>query len=477
MLTLTPSQRQAQQTLHAFLADPTPHTACILRGYAGTGKTTLVAMLVRQLLQSGAMTPVLLAPTGRAAKVFANFAGHTASTIHKAIYRQQTFVGEDTAFSLGYNKSQNLLFIVDEASMIAAEDASYTVFGSGNVLQDLLQFAYAADKCKILFVGDTAQLPPIGEELSPALQAERLSYYGLNIYETTLTDVVRQAATSDILLNATHLRILLTEHSNPSFPLIKGSSKGSVRFICGNELIDSLISSYDKQGEDGTIIITRSNQRANIYNQGVRASIFDREDILTRGDRVMVVKNNYYWTLQARRELTPEEQRTTTLPDFLANGDMLEVVRIRNVHEQYGFTFADATLRLSDYDENEIDCRLLLSTLNSPAPALTREESQKLFNAIYEDYADIPSKRERMKRLREDAYYNALQLKYAYAVTCHKAQGGQWQHVYVDQGYVPEDSSVSDHLRWLYTAITRASDTLFLVNWPANLRTNSDEED
>ena len=470
MFTLTPSQQAAQHTLQDFLADSTPHTACILRGYAGTGKTTLVAMLVRQLMQGGVTTPILLAPTGRAAKVFSSFAGQPASTIHKAIYRQQTFVGENTEFSLGYNKSQGLLFIVDEASMITSDETSYSIFGSGSLLRDLLQFAYAADRCKILFVGDTAQLPPIGETLSPALQADRLRYLGRNIYEATLTDVVRQAATSDILYNATRLRTLLTEAPHPSYPLIKGSRQGSVRFINGNELIEALVSSYREEGEEGTLVITRSNQRANIYNQGIRSRIFDREDILTRGDRVMVVKNNYYWTLQARRQLTPEEQRATPLPDFLANGDMLEVIKLRNVHEQYGFTFADATLRLSDYEDAEIDCRLLLSTLNSASPALTHDESQQLFDAICEDYADIPSKRERMKQLRQDPYYNALQLKYAYAVTCHKAQGGQWPHVYVDQGFVPEEASVSEHLRWLYTAFTRATQTLFLVNWPSQLQ-------
>lgn len=470
MFTLTPSQSQAVQVLKQFLNSAEPQVACILRGYAGTGKTTLVGMLVKSL-RAQRRGVVLLAPTGRAAKVFSAHAGEPAYTIHKAIYRQSTFNGEDTAFALGYNKSQGLVFIVDEASMITATDSSASIFGSGNLLEDLLRFVFEADNCKILFVGDEAQLPPVGEERSPALLAETLRYYGMQVFETTLTDVVRQEEQSLILQNATALRQLIAEQ-RLELPVIQGAKQGQVRFVPGDELIESLVSSYREHGTEGTIVITRSNKRANVYNNGIRSRIFDREEELTRGDMVMVVSNNYYWTVEARRGLSAEEISALTLPDFLANGDIMEVVRLRNVHEQYGFRFADATLRMPDYDDSEIECRVLLSTLQSESPSLSSQEREKLFQAILADYADIPSKRERMKQLRADPYYNALRLKYAYAVTCHKSQGGQWQHVYIDQGYLGDEGIDLSYLRWLYTAFTRAVDTVFLVNWPKEQQCN-----
>ena len=463
MLALTPSQTHALEVLKQFLACQDPQVACIMRGYAGTGKTTLIGMLVKHL-RALKRDVVLLAPTGRAAKVFSAHAGEPAYTIHKAIYRQQTFNGEDTNFSLGYNKSQGLLFVVDEASMIATSGGGQSIFGTGNLLEDLLQFVFQAENCKLLFVGDTAQLPPVGETQSPALRAETLKWFGLEVFECTLTDVVRQDSDSGILHNATYLSQLIAQEQF-HMPHIMGSKHGEVRFLPGNELIEALISSYQDFGTDETLVITRSNKRANIYNNGIRTRIFDREENLTRGDWVMVVKNNYYWTVQARRGLSSQELRELTLPDFLANGDMMEVVNLHNVHEQYGFQFADATLRLPDYDDAEIDCRVLLSTLQSESPSLSQEESERLFQAIYDDYWDIPSKRERMKKVREDPYYNALRIKYAYAVTCHKAQGGQWAHVYVDQGYIADEDINLSYLRWLYTAFTRATHTLFLVNW------------
>ena len=463
MFPLTPSQTNALSVLKQFLACQEPQVACIMRGYAGTGKTTLVGMLVKEL-RAMKRDVVLLAPTGRAAKVFSAHAGEPAYTIHKAIYRQQTFNGEDTNFSLGYNKSQGLLFIVDEASMIATSGGGQSMFGTGNLLEDLLQFVYQAENCKLLFVGDVAQLPPVGETQSPALNADKLKWFGLQVFECALTDVVRQDSESGILHNATYLRQLIAQQQF-HMPHITGSKHGEVRFLPGNELIEALISSYQDYGTDGTLVITRSNKRANIYNNGIRTRIFDREADLTRGDWIMVVKNNYYWTVEARRGLSPQEQRELNLPDFLANGDMMEVVSLHNVHEQYGFQFADATLRLPDYDDAEIDCRVLLSTLQSESPSLSQEESEKLFQAVYDDYWDIPSKRERMKKVREDPYYNALRIKYAYAVTCHKAQGGQWAHVYVDQGFIADEDIDISYLRWLYTAFTRATNTLFLVNW------------
>lgn len=472
---LTDCQRNAVRGLARFFAAQNEQSVFILRGYAGTGKTSLVGALVR-VMKEMKRHVVLLAPTGRAAKVFSHHAGTPAFTIHKAIYRQQTFNGEDTRFGLGYNKHQGTLFIVDEASMIATEGNGSKMFGSGSLLEDLLRFVFEADNCKIIFVGDTAQLPPVGEDESPALRAETMRYYGMEVYEADLTEVVRQDAKSGVLHNATQLRELI---ANEVFclPEITGSRSGKVRFLPGNELIEALVTSYQEYGSEGTIVVTRSNKRANIYNNGIRARIFDREEELTRGDMVMVVKNNYYWTTEARRGCSPEELKEIRLPDFLANGDIMEVVRLRNIHEQYGFQFADATLRLPDYDDSEIDCRVLLSTLASESPSLSQEESEKLFQAVYDDYFDISSKRERMKKLREDPYYNALQLKYAYAVTCHKAQGGQWEHVYIDQGYLTEDMADISYLRWLYTAFTRTTSQVFLVNWPKEQQTLVEEEE
>lgn len=466
----TPAQWQAVQALSEFVVTPVRESAFILRGYAGTGKTTLVGALVR-VLKKLEREVVLLAPTGRAAKVFSAYAGFPAYTIHKVIYRQHTFNGEGTRFSLGFNKLRHALFVVDEASMVADAGDGASVFGSGLLLDDLIRYVYEGEGCKLLFVGDTAQLPPVGEELSPALRRDVLRRYGLNLAEADLTEVVRQSADSGVLANATRLRRLLAE-GREELPLICGSRDGEVRFLPGNELIEELVSAYSEYGTDGTIVVTRSNKRANIYNNGIRARIFDREEELTRGDRVMAVKNNYFWTAQLAATL-PKDER---LPfDFIANGDAAEVVRIRHVHEMYGFRFADAVLRFSDYDGYELECRVLLSTLSSESPSLTSDESRQLYERVLEDYADVPGRREKMKRLRQDPYYNALQIKYAYAVTCHKAQGGQWGRVFVDQGYLTEEMGGSGYLRWLYTAFTRTTERLYLVNWPENQRATDEE--
>lgn len=457
----TPMQREAALALSAFLVAPRSEAAFILRGYAGTGKTSLVGALVRTLRKLR-RDVVLLAPTGRAAKVFSLHADAKAYTIHKAIYRQQAFNGEGTRFSLGYNKLRGALFIVDEASMIANNGGGASLFGSGLLLDDLIRYVCEGEGCKLLFVGDTAQLPPVGEEESPALSADVLRAYGLHVAECDLTEVVRQREQSDVLRNATRLRDRLRQGAC-GLPKIAGSSSGEVRFLPGGELIEALVSAYRDCGTDDTIVVTRSNKRANVYNNGIRARIFDREEELTRGDLVMAVKNNYYWAERLARAL-PKGER---LPfDFIANGDTAEVLRIANVRELYGFRFADATLRFPDYDDFELQCNVLLDTLASESPSLTPDESRRLYERVLEDYADVPLKRERMKRLREDPYYNALQIKYAYAVTCHKAQGGQWSRVFVDQGYVTEETADVSYLRWLYTAFTRSTDRLYLVNWP-----------
>lgn len=456
----TRGQALAAAGLARFLSASRSDAAFILRGYAGTGKTTLVAALVRVLRKLGREV-VLLAPTGRAAKVFSRLAGEPAYTVHKVIYRQQSFQGEGTRFSLGFNRLRNALFIVDEASMIPL-DAGSQLFGSGLLLDDLVRFVYQGEGCRLLLVGDTAQLPPVGQAESPALNASVISIYGLRVHEADLTEVVRLHEDSGVLAGATRLRGLLTE-GFCGLPRIVGSPSGEVRFLPGDELIEALVSAYGECGTSDTIVITRSNQRANVYNNGIRSRIFDREEQLTRGDLVMAVKNNYFWTEQAARHLSQGER----LPfDFIANGDAARVVRIRNVHELYGFHFADAVLCFPDYGDYELECRVLLDTLGSASPSLTAEESRRLYEQVLLDYAHIPSRRERMKQLRQDPYYNALQLKYAYAVTCHKAQGGQWSRVFVDQGYLPPEALGPSYLRWLYTAFTRATGVLYLVNWP-----------
>lgn len=458
----TASQEHAALLLTHFITTPRSNAACILRGYAGTGKTSLVAALVK-VMRRIEHEVVLLAPTGRAAKVFSHMAAAPAHTIHRVIYRQQTFQGDNTHFSLGFNKLKNALFIVDEASMISSGIGSMgdSLFGTGELMDDLINYVYSGEGCRLLFVGDTAQLPPVGEEESPALNEEVLTRYGLLVGSADLTEVVRQSKESDVQAEATMLRQLLVENFQ-GVPRIHTDAAGEVRALLGGELVESLVSDYEEYGKDGVIVVTRSNKQANIYNNGIRARIFDREDLLTRGDMVMAVKNNYYWAAEAAKTLP----QGTTLPfDFIANGDIAEVLRIRNVHEQYGFHFADATLCFHDYEDYELDCRVMLSTLQSESPSLTREESRQLYERVLEDYQHIASRKERLKALRQDVYYNALQLKYAYAVTCHKAQGGQWARVYVDQGFVPDEALGRQYLRWLYTAFTRTTERVYLVNY------------
>lgn len=436
-----------------FLFSPKTDVVFLLKGYAGTGKTTLISALVKTLDQLKQKC-VLLAPTGRAAKVFSHYAGHPAYTIHRKIYRQRTFSNELDNFVMNANLHQHTLFIVDEASMIANEGLSGGMFGTGRLLDDLIQYVYAGQGCRLMLIGDTAQLPPVGEEESPALSASMLEGYGLEVTEHCLTQVVRQEQDSGILYNATFLRRYIAEEDFFSLPQIKVNGFPDIRIISGSELIDTINECYDKAGMDETMIICRSNKRANLYNKGIRNTILYREDELNTGDLLMVAKNNYYWGTDCK-EL-----------DFIANGDIAVVRRVRRTHEMYGFRFADVTLCFPDYNDLELDVKILLDTLHSDAPALTREESERLFQAVQEDYSDITVKRERMKKIKEDSWYNALQVKYAYAVTCHKAQGGQWQRVFVDQGYMTEEMLTPDYYRWLYTAFTRATETLYLVNWP-----------
>lgn len=450
----TPEQENAIKLLSQFLCSPKADVTFLLRGYAGTGKTSLVGALVRTL-DFLKQKVVLLAPTGRAAKVFSAYAGHPAFTIHKKIYRERAYSGEGGNFTLNDNLTTHTLYIVDEASMISNEGLSGAMFGTGRLLDDLVQFVYSGQGCRLLLMGDTAQLPPVGEELSPALYADALRGYGLEVVETDLTQVVRQEQQSGILWNATALRRLIAEEEWGVLPKIRISGFPDVKLLPGNELIDTLSACYDRDGTDETIVVCRSNKRANIYNNGIRAQILWREEELESGDLLMVAKNNYYWT---------EKEKNL---DFIANGETAVVRRVRRTAEMYGFRFADVLLSFPNWQDAELEVRLLLDTLHSDAPALSREESERLFQTVLEDYADIPLKRDRMKKMKADPYYNALQVKYAYAVTCHKAQGGQWKNVFLDQGYMSEEYLTPDYFRWLYTAFTRATDTLYLVNYPA----------
>ena len=456
----TPQQASAASTFADFLTDCQEQVTMILRGSAGTGKTTLAGAIVRALAALK-QKMVLMAPTGRAAKVFALNAGHPAYTIHRRIYRQKT-AADLGAFNLNVNLQRDTLFIVDEASMIANQGLGNATFGSGFLLDDLMQFVYNGNNCRLLLIGDHAQLPPVGEEESPALQASTLRAYGMKVYEATLSEVVRQAQDSGILWNATNIRWKAEGNREIALPQIRFQGFDDIHIVPGDELIEQLATSYSRVGEDDTIVVTRSNKRANIYNQGIRRTILDREEELCRGDQLMIVKNNYYWSEKLQSKL-----------QFLANGDIAVVQRVRNIHELYGFRFADVTLRLPDYEDQELTATILLDTLTSEAPALTHEQQERLYEAVLEDYADIPLKPDRIKKLKEDAHYNALQVKFAYAVTCHKAQGGQWSHVYLDQGYMTDDMLTPDYIHWLYTAFTRATEQLYLVNWPKT-QTESD---
>ena len=453
----TTEQAHAIDMFSLFMADRDDHVVMVLRGSAGTGKTTLAGAFVRAMTTLK-QKMILLAPTGRAAKVFSLNAGHAAYTIHRRIYRQKT-AGDLSSFNLNANMYRDTLFVVDEASMIANQGYGDSVFGSGCLLDDLMQFVYSGQNCRMVLVGDKAQLPPVGEDESPALVGYVLRAYGMKVYECDLNQVLRQSEDSGILWNATMIRSLMDEMV---LPKVRLHGFTDIVNVPGSELIESLASSYSRVGMDETKVITRSNKRANIYNQGIRNMVLEREDELCRGDQLMIVKNNYFWTENAKE-----------IP-FLANGDIAVVQRVRNVHELYGFRFAEVTMVLPDYDDFELTAMVVLNSLTTEAPSLSRDQQEQLYHAVLEDYADIPQKTERLKKLKGDRYYNALQVKYAYAVTCHKAQGGQWAHVYLDQGFMTDDMLTPDYIHWLYTAFTRATEKLHLVNWPTTQMDGAD---
>lgn len=448
----TQDQRNALHIFARFMTDRSENAAMILRGSAGTGKTSLAGAIVRAVNRLRIKVS-LLAPTGRAAKVFSLNAGLAASTIHRKIYREKSFNGADGQFQLNNNMFRDMLFMVDEASMISLSQSN-TTFGSGRLLDDLVQYVYSSGaNCRLLLIGDKAQLPPVGEQESPALRADVLKAYGLQVYECDLNEVLRQSQHSGILWNATAIREMITYNTATQLPQIHLKGFADISIVQGNELIESLASSYSAVGMDETMVITRSNKRANIFNQGIRNTILGREEELTTGDLVMVVKNKYL-----------EKDHSTDI-SFIANGDHAVVQRVRNIRELYGFRFADVALEFPDYNNTELDTVVVLDTLTTEAPALTHEQNDKLFQSVMEDYSDVPRKADRMKQLREDEYFNAMQIKFGYAVTCHKAQGGQWAHIYLDQGYMTDEMLTPDYIHWLYTAFTRATEHLYLVNW------------
>ncbi|NPA68659.1 MAG: AAA family ATPase [Chlorobi bacterium] len=430
----------------------------LLKGYAGTGKTSIIAALVKTLKKHNIKT-VLLAPTGRAAKVLSKYAKKDAFTIHKKIYRQQSSSDGFGKFVLDVNLHKETIFIVDEASMISNKTYENVNFGSGKLLDDLTEYVYSGNKCKLILIGDTAQLPPVKLDISPALDKNFLKSCGYNVIEEEMTEVARQKKDSGILYNADKIRKTLTETKNTQkikiekFPKIKTSGFNDIKHINGKDVIEEISDAYDKYSEQETVIICRSNKRANRYNQGIRANVHYKEDEITAGDIIMTVKNNYFWA-EDYEEI-----------DFIANGDTAEIIGISNYTEKYGYRFADAVLKFFDYKNVEIKAKILLNTLTSDTASLSYEENKELYKKIEEEYLNIKSKKNRFKKIRKNPYFNALQIKFAYAVTCHKAQGGQWKKVFVDQGWITDNMINKEYLRWLYTAFTRAEKELTLINF------------
>lgn len=451
----TQDQKKAFQEFVRFLNSHQTFAAYILKGYAGTGKTTLISTLVKALPMLK-MRTVLLAPTGRAAKVITAYSGKSAFTIHKKIYRKKVAGTPEMDFALAENKHSNTLFVVDEASMISNERVA---FSRQSLLEDLIEYVYSGENCRLMLVGDTAQLPPVGLIESPALSLKTLStLFSLETFGMELREVVRQQSESGILYNATAIRDqLLSTDENPGdarYPQLLVRGFKDVYRMTGERLIEGLEYAYSKYGMDDTLVVCRSNKNANLYNQNIRNRILYREEELTGGDQIMIVRNNYFWIGEDDNQ------------SFIANGDMAKVRRVGNIHEQFGFRFADVSLEFIDSVNNEpLNCRVILDTLYSDSPNLSREDQNKLFESVMADYQHLPTKRDRVQAIKQDPYYNALQIKFSMAVTCHKAQGGQWGAVFVDQGFLTEEMVDTEFMRWLYTACTRATTELFLLNF------------
>ncbi len=448
----TACQSELMAGLAHFIASGEPDKIMLIKGFAGTGKTTMIDVLVKTLTVLK-IRVVLLAPTGRAAKVMSGYTGMPAFTVHKKIYRQQTSSDGTGRFVIDKNLFADTWFVIDEVSMISNESSQNSIFGSGRLLDDILEYVYSGKNCHLILVGDTAQLPPVGLPVSPALEAHNLKSRGFTTDEFTLTEVVRQTADSGILSCATQIRNHIEHGDTRKFLHFKLDSFDDVVRISGGELIEQISNCYSKYGIHDTTIVTRSNKRVSLYNKGIRGTILYRENEIERGDLLMVVKNNYYWGKEVE-EL-----------GFIANGESAEVVSIYGYEELYGFRFADVCLRFTDYDDVEIDCKIFLDTLALEAASFTYEQNRQLFETVSEDYMDIRNRRKRWEKIRENPHFNALQVKYAYALTCHKAQGGQWKAVFIDHGFLKEEMLDREYYRWLYTAFTRPVEKLYLVNF------------
>ena len=456
----TPDQYELIGKLSDFLMAPQVNALFVLKGYAGTGKTTIVSNLVNVLPHLKAWS-VLLAPTGRAAKVISAYSGKPAYTIHRKIYRLRSDGEGGVTFKLIPNKHVNTLFIVDEASMIADYESSdeRSAFGSGSLLDDLVRYVYSGDNCRLILIGDTAQLPPVNRSESPALNIPFLeSSFQFKIWWAELREVVRQEAGSGILHNATIVRnqIKKTEKENGFMKFHMDGFRDILR-LHGPETAEYINDAFSARNFGDTIVVCRSNKRANLYNRHIRQRVLFQEDEISAGDLLMVVKNNYFWL--------PEESSA----GFIANGDIIEIKRIQRIEELYGFRFAHVTIRMNDYPEqSELDVIIFLDTLDIDGPSFTFKQTQKLFDEVSLDYEDEPNKRKRMTKIKENPFLNALQVKFAYALTCHKAQGGQWENVFVEMGYIPDNKPDTDYYRWLYTALTRATQNLYLMGFSDN---------
>lgn len=449
----TAGQGQLMHRIAHFLNDTNKRKLFVLKGYAGTGKTTFTNALIKSLPDVN-LKFVLLAPTGRAAKVLASYTNREASTIHRKVYRVAHDKAGRAVNTLKENKHTNTLFIVDEASMIGnSETEGDSFFSQRKLLDDLFEFVYTGKNCFLMFIGDTAQLPPVKLNLSAALDIDYLSFeYNTVVFTHELKDVVRQQKDSGILLNATALRILINRGDKE--PVLKAVGFDDVQCLNGNEVIDELTNKFNFKSLDDSIIICRSNKQANRYNQHIRNTILEQTDEISAGDQLMVLKNNYFWL--------GEDSEA----GFIANGDVVEVKSVLNIEEQYGFRFADVRIRLVDYpDEPDLDVKIILDTIHADTPALNNADSRKLWDEVLAGYEKVKNVKERMDNVRGNEYFNALQVKFAYAVTCHKAQGGQWKNVFIDQGYMTEENYTTEHLRWLYTAVSRAIDKLYYVNF------------
>ncbi len=443
----------ALQQLSQYVVHPEPESLFLLKGYAGTGKTTIISALVKNLWKIR-RSSILLAPTGRAAKVISLYSGQEAQTIHRKIYYPKKTSGTGVQFVLQPNKHRNAVFIVDEASMIPDESQDAKLFENNGLLADLIQYVYSGHKCQLILIGDTAQLPPVKLDMSPALEEQTLQLnYGKEVAHIELDEVVRQSEESDILLNATKIREALSDGFYDSFKFELTPKADLIRLIDGHEILDAIQDAYDSLGHEETTIIVRSNKRANQYNQQIRSRILFQEEELSPGDYLMVVKNNYFW-------IKPSSEA-----GFIANGDIIKILEIFTFKELYGFRFAEVKVQMVDYPKMKpFETVLVLDTLESHSPSLTYDESNKLYQEVMKDYENETSKYKKFLKVKNNKFFNALQVKFSYAMTCHKSQGGQWNTVFVEQPYLPNGID-KDYLRWLYTAVTRATEKLYLIGF------------